>query len=302
MTERYLIEQISNDVLLRGRRIRDGAVEKYTIEFAGRPAFLKIERESVGLTGLQRGHACMEKIGAELAIAMGLPTATYEFCQLEDSRRAILSPDFIGQTNGTRNREQTGLALMDSCFGRSQYGYTIANIFAVFDRLKIGFPAVYRPPAEIVTPRQLFVGYLLHDYLIDNPDRHARNWGVQSDELGQGALLPNFDYGEALPDYPLSSEPLRCQVFAERIAESRTCAIKNEGGGLLTMDGMVREIARVEPVALSYWCDQIQGIGSARIAEIVDRIPGGLDNAYRLEFVKMFINCTALRLAKMLRK
>jgi hypothetical protein len=296
MTEKYPIEQISNDVLQRGRRIRDGAVEKYVVEFAGQPAFLKIERESDGLTGLQRRHACMEKIGAELAISMGLPTATYEFCQIEDGRRAILSPDFVGQTNGTRNREQTGLALMDRCFGRGEYVYTIANIFAVFDRLKIGFPAVYRPPAEILTPRQLFVGYLLHDYLIDNPDRHARNWGVQNDELGQSALLPNFDYGEALPDYPLSSDPLRCLVFAERVAEGRTCAIKNEGGGLLTMDGMVREIARVEPVALSYWCDQIQEIGSARIAEIVDQIPEGLDDAYWLEFAKVFVNSTAQRL------
>jgi hypothetical protein len=293
MTEKYPIKQISNDVLRRGRRIRDGAVEKYVVEFAGQPAFLKIERESDGLTGLQRRHACMEKIGAELAIMMGLPTATYEFCQLEDGRRAILSPDFMVQTNGTRNREQTGLALMDRCFGRGQYVYTIANIFAVFDQLKIGFPAVYKPPAEILTPHQLFVGYLLHDYLIDNPDRHARNWGVQSNELGQSELLPNFDYGEALPDYPLSSDPVRCRVFAERIAEGRTCAIKDEGGGLLTMDGMVQEIARVELVALSHWCDRIQEIGSARIAEIVDRIPEGLDDAYRLEFAKVFVNSTA---------
>jgi hypothetical protein len=161
MSEKYQIITVTRRTLSESERFQGGAEEKYKISWRqtdltrAQIAIFKIDNEPSELS-----RVWIEKLGAELAIAMGLPTATYEMCQTEQDLRAILSPSYMK----LEGQERSGMMLMQEVLTDRERIYTIENVLAVFDRIDIGLPSGYNSPPEISTAKDLFVGYLLHDY------------------------------------------------------------------------------------------------------------------------------------------
>jgi hypothetical protein len=295
MSEKYQIITVSLKTLSESERYQGGAEEKYKIPWSQTDltceqiAIFKIDNEPSELS-----RVWIEKLGAELAIAMGLPTATYEMCKTEQDLRAILSPSYMK----LEGQERSGMMLMQEVLADNERLYTIENVLAVFNRLDIGLPSGYNAPSEISTAKDLFVGYLLHDYWIDNPDRHDRNWGIQVDLNGNKELLPNYDYGRALVDFPLTNN--RFEIFAERLGEVRTCAFVNNGGDKIKMDEMVQILAKVNSDATKYWSERIAQVGQKELDAIFDRFPPNSASPERIAFAKIFIDYNSLRLQQLI--
>jgi hypothetical protein len=285
MSKPYNIQTIPDRVLRDEFRYQGGAELKYKIPWQRQDAtkepmaIFKVDREPK-----DRNIVWVEKFGEEIATAMGLPTANYLMCRTEDDRVGILSPSFM-QIGA---RERPAMVIMQKVLNSDERSYTIENAFKVFDRTSIELPSDYNPPPEIKTAKDLLVGYLIHDYYIDNPDRHDRNWGIQIDLVsGRQELLPNYDYGRALTDFPVTSS--RMEVFAERLAEGRTCAFINDRGYKIGMDEMVRQLKEISPAATKYWCRKIDNISAVQIGKILDRFPPDLIRSERKEFTQILL-------------
>jgi hypothetical protein len=252
MPEEYLISTIAQTILNRAIRFQSGAEQKYKIPWSQADpnreqlAIFKIDNEP-----LEISRVWIEKLAGELAIAIGLPTATYYMCETEDNRRGIASPSYL--RNG--GVEQPGIVLMQEVFETNSVLYTVENALTIFDRLDINLPSGYTPPPEINTAKDLFIGYLFHSYWIDDPDFHNRNWGIQTNPNGERELLPNYDYGRALVDFPIVNN--RLEIFAERLAGTRTCAFVNNDGKEIKMDEMVAILSQISPIATQYWSERI---------------------------------------------
>jgi hypothetical protein len=294
MSEQYQIITVSLKTLSESERYQGGAEEKYKIPWSQTDltreqiAIFKIDNEPSKLS-----RVWIEKLGAELAIAMGLPTATYEMCQTEQDLQAILSPSYMK----LEAQERSGMMLMQEVLADDERLYTIENVLAVFDRLDIVLPSGHNAPSEISTAEDLFVGYLLHDYWIDNPDRHDRNWGIQVDLNGNKELLPNYDYGRALVDFPLTNN--RFEIFAERLGQVRTCTFVNNSGNKIRMDEMVQILVKVNPGATKYWIERIAQVGQERLNAIFDCFPANSASPARIEFAKVFVNYNSAALLRL---
>ena len=295
MSEQYSITNITKKTLAKSERFDSGAEQKYKIPWTQvdpnreQLAIFKIDTEPS-----QVSRVWIEKLAGELAIAMGLPTATYEMCETEDNQRGIASPSYL--KNG--GVEQPGIVLMQEAFETNSVLYTVENALAVFDLLDIKLPSGYTPPPEIRTAKDLFIGYLLHSYWIDDPDFHARNWGTQTNLNGDRELLPNYDYGRALVDFPIVNN--RLEIFAERLAATRTCAFVNNDGKEIKMDEMVAILERISPITTQYWSEQIAQASAEQLNPICDLFPLGWGSPERIDFARVFINYNSQRLEQLI--
>jgi tetratricopeptide (TPR) repeat protein len=294
MPEEYLIITLTEQTIKSGKAFESGAEQKYKIPWTQVDADLeqlavfKIDNEPS-----QISRVWIEKLAGELAVAMGLPTATYEMCKTDDNRRGIASPSYL--RNGAV--EQPGIALMQEVFETNSVLYTVENALTVFDRLDISLPSSYTSPSEIGTAKDLFIGYLLHSYWIDDPDFHNRNWGIQTNPNGERELLPNYDYGRALVDFPIINN--RLEIFAERLAGTRTCAFVNNDGKEIKMDEMVAILKRISPATTQYWSERIAQASAERLNPICDLFPFGWMSPDRMDFARVFINYNSRRLEQL---
>jgi hypothetical protein len=115
--------------------------------------------------------------------------------QISDGRKSILSPNYLPRSWD----ELSGRNCLDERFGIGDYCYSIENVLNTIDSLNLVLPEFPVLPDQIQSSSDLFAGYLLFDYSIDNFDRHYENWGIQIDNVsGQKQLLPNYDNGLGL--------------------------------------------------------------------------------------------------------
>jgi hypothetical protein len=295
MPEEYRLVTLTKKTLDRSIKFQSGAEQKYKIPWTQ----VDSEREQLAIFKIDNearevSRVWIEKLGGELADIMGLPTATYYMCETEDKRRGIASPSYLK----LGALEQPGILLMQEAFETDSVLYTVENALTVFDRLEIGLPSSYTPPPEISTAKDLFIGYLLHSYWIDDPDFHSRNWGVQIAPSGNRELLPNYDYGRALVDFPVVNN--RLEIFAERLAGTRTCAFINNEGKEIKMDEMAEILTQISPNAVRYWSDRIAQVDREQLTTILNRFPRDWANLERVEFAQVFIDYNGRRLQKII--
>lgn len=149
-----------------------GNKEKYWFRLEDRRYLFKIGRPGTG-------ENWAEKIAAELADALGLPHADYDFA-IWGGRKGVWTPSM--------EPEDARLILGNELLASIHTGYprheirrvrehTLGRIHALLSRTKITAPLDWpSPTAGIVTAYDVFVGYLLFDAWIANQDRHHENW------------------------------------------------------------------------------------------------------------------------------
>lgn len=163
------------------------------------PAWLFKEVRAKWVHGQRRvfGEDWSEKVVAELARVLGVPTAQVELA-ISGATRGVVSPTFV------RPREQSFIPGNELLAGHDPSypvaetgqvpGYTLDAVRAVLEP--------YRPPEALLPDLEdgfsAFTGYLVLDALVANTDRHHENWGV-IETLGKPArLAPSYDHGTSL--------------------------------------------------------------------------------------------------------
>lgn len=241
-----------------------GAVEKYWIEVPeiGR-CLLKLEEPTTN-------GAWVEKITSEVAKVIGIPTATYELVRLSDGRKGILSPNYL-----SRNCDEiTGKQCLEDCLGVGNYRYSVETVIDTIDSLDLVLPKFTPLPLQIQSSSDLFVGYLLFDYLVDNFDRHYENWGIEIDNVsGQKQLLPNYDNGLGLGFLMFEEEA--AQVDPASYVLNQASAFQKSQGRSLPMVELLAEVITLKPEAAQAWSERIRAIEPEFIIELFQRIPAG---------------------------
>ncbi len=206
-----------------------------------------------------------EKIASELAASIGIPTATYEFGELADGQKVILSPSYLHENWVERSGK---LCLIDE----RQNLYTIENVLNTIDLLDLELPDLNLPP-NIKSSSDLFTSYLLFDYLIANGDRHSKNWGIQIDPLsGQSELLPLYDCGFSMR---FANSRNQGSEYLRWYTEDLETAFVSETNFPIQMRTIVKKLELLKPDAVRAWRARIRAIEREFIVGLFARIPDG---------------------------
>jgi HipA-like C-terminal domain len=206
-----------------------------------------------------------EKIASELAASIGIPTATYEFGELADGQKVILSPSYLHENWAERSGK---LCLIDD----GQNLYTIENVLNTIDRRNLVLPDLSLPP-NIKSSSDLFTGYLLFDYLIANGDRHSKNWGIQIDPLsGREELLPLYDCGFSMR---FANSRNQGAEYLRWYTEDLETAFVSETNFPMQMRTIVKKLRQLKPDAVIAWREKIEAIEREFIVGLFARIPDG---------------------------
>jgi hypothetical protein len=147
-----------------------------------------------------QGDDWAEKVAAELAKLIGLPTARVELARYQGGQGA-LSRDVTRRGKLTAGNELMW-AYDQSYPAEAKPGqvteYTLERIFESLAAAEVTAPHGFELPGQ--TAESVFAGYLLFDGWIANQDRHHGNWGIIEDLEGGAAptLAPSFDHASSL--------------------------------------------------------------------------------------------------------
>jgi hypothetical protein len=206
-----------------------------------------------------------EKIASELAASIGIPTATYEFGELADGQKVILSPSYLHENWAERSGK---LCLIDE----RQNLYTIENVLNTIDRRNLTLPDLILPP-NVKSSSDLFTGYLLFDYLIANGDRHSKNWGIQIDPLsGREELLPLYDGGFSMR---FANSRNQGAEYLRWYTEDLETAFVSETNFPMQMRTIVKKLRQLKPDAVTVWKEKIEAIEREFIVGLFAQIPDG---------------------------
>ena len=206
-----------------------------------------------------------EKIASELATSIGIPTATYEFGELADGQKVVISPTYLHENWTERSGK---LCLKDN----QQNLYTIENVLNTIDILNLELPDLNLPP-NIKSSSDLFTGYLLFDYLIANGDRHSKNWGIQTDLIsGRSELLPLYDCGFSMR---FANSRNQGAEYLRWYTEDLETAFVSETNFPIQMRTIAKKLRQIKPDAVRAWGEKIKVIDRELIVGLFARIPAG---------------------------
>ena len=206
-----------------------------------------------------------EKIASELAASIGIPTATYEFGELADGQKVILSPSYLHPNWAERSGK---LCLKDN----GQNLYTIENVLNIIDTRNLELPEISLP-SNIKSSSDLFTGYLLFDYLIANGDRHSKNWGIQTDLVSaRSELLPLYDCGFSMR---FANSRNQGSEYLRWYTEDLETAFVSETNFPIQMRTIAKKLRQLKPDAVRAWGERIREIDREFIIGLFAMIPDG---------------------------
>ena len=207
--------------------------------------------------------AWSEKISYEIAKLIKLPCARYELANYIDEEGkvlpAVISPSF-------RDRELryiNGDALLRNLYGSYQYSVNVCLKALV--ETKVGLPQNYSPDPNIKDGADLFVGYLILDYLIANNDRHSGNFEIGISDRGTKILAPVFDNGASF------ATDMGDIVYGNKTPREYLNNIVSMFG--VTVQKAFETAKSIRPQAAESWIKQLSQIEPAQFVEIFDRVP-----------------------------
>jgi hypothetical protein len=135
-------------------------------------------------------------------------------------------------------------------------------------------------PAGIESALDYFVGYVMLDAWIANPDRHHENWAAIWDGSAM-RLAPTFDHGAALARNLLDSDREERLTTKDRNRTVEMFAQKGRSGFFGSADDPkpleLREtfqaFGRAAPNAAKLWLQRLRLLNEGAICGIVERVP-----------------------------
>ncbi|MEW6378300.1 MAG: hypothetical protein AB1611_01700 [bacterium] len=147
------------------------------------------------------GENWAEKVACELAKLLNLPCAEYEFA-IWKGKEGVISPCFVPPDGRLVHGNEILAKLIESYPKKELYKvheYQLSTVLEVISREIPNLPLGYERGTIIQKPLELFVGYLMFDCWISNPDRHHENWGSVLDNTSKKMhLAPTYDHASGL--------------------------------------------------------------------------------------------------------
>lgn len=250
--------------------------------------------ETFGLTLFKEGRPgtgenWAERLAADLANAIGMPHAKYEFATYE-GRRGVLSRSLVDRNARVIHGNELLAAHVTDYIGVDPTRYRNANhtLRRVLAYLRASADALSAPygwptTERIRTPLDFFIGYLMFDAWIANQDRHDENWGILRLNTGNIHLSPSFDHGSSMarnePDdrrlVRLSTRdmPRHISTFV-RTARSALFphGLATDPPPLLTLDAF-EQAASQNPAAAEEWRERLAAVSHEEVQNFIALVP-----------------------------
>jgi len=228
-----------------------------------------------------------EKLACELCRLIGLPHVAYELAEEADSgvpgvicENCSLEPYSLVMGNQLLLKHDPNYPVDDT----SKYGvskHTVSAVTQVVAYLQ-NPPQIWLGglPETIGSALEIFIGYVLLDTWIANPDRHHQNWAAlrHDDEL---FLCPTYDHGAAMArgitdsnrsERLNTSDGNRTVASFAAKAKSAFYAASTDRKTLTTYDAW-QSFARYSPKAAETWLSQLAMIDQDIVEKLIARVP-----------------------------
>ncbi len=164
-------------------------------------------------------------------------------------------------------------------------------------------------PDGISTALEVFVGYVLLDAWIANPDRHHENWGVLQDSSQDRGLTlaPTFDQGAGFARNLLDSERLERMTTRDKNRSTPAFAAKGrsaffgsitDGKPLLLM-GAFRLFSKKSPRAATIWRERLRAVSEAEVSSILHSVPADRMSDVCRQFTQELLKINRQRLLEL---
>ncbi|SDG12024.1 HipA domain-containing protein [Pseudonocardia oroxyli] len=228
--------------------------------------------------GHRQGGDWSEKIVAELAREVGLPSAEVELA-VRHGRAGSLSrnvaPDGWALLDGVVLMSAADPSYVGGMRLRGRPGHSLAAIARALD----GCLASPGGPTEL-TGMEVFAGYLMLDAWVANQDRHDRNWAVLADS-GRSTLrlAPSYDHtsslGFNLTDAARLHHITEAELLRRFAGRGRAVEFEHVAGEKVPtlVEHAARALGGVGERARARWLTALDRVEDETVARIIGRVP-----------------------------
>lgn len=250
------------------------------------------------------GENWSEKATSELAKLLGLSCAEYEFAIWKE-KEGVISKLFVPQ-NGRLVHGNEVLEKVIKDYPKNKFykvrDYNISTTLAIIKGVP-ELPLGYEKNKTIQNPIDLFVGYLMFDCWISNPDRHHENWGFVLDIINKTIhLAPTYDHASGLGcrvsdkerNERLTTNDKRYSI--ETFVGKTKSAFYDKGLKQLKTIEVFLVAAKQNRKAAEFWLNKLESISQAEIKNIFTKIPNKLISGPAIDFALAILEANKKRL------
>lgn len=279
-----------------------GTKQKFWFRSNGIPWLFKVGRPGTG-------ENWSEKVTCELAKLLSLPCAHYEFARWKEYD-GVATPKFVPDDIPLILGNQVLTRIANELRSSNPYKaseYTVATACGLVEGLAPRYTRLSREEVTTeMTPLQYFVGYLMFDCWIGNPDRHDENWGFTITSSTSVELAPTFDHASGL-GVRETLETKRARLLTKDqgysvesyVEKARTPFYGDAGKRLLTLD-VVRELLDRYPDWVCFWVKQLNTVDAQSITTIFARLPEGKVDLADIDFAIKMLEANRRRMESLL--
>lgn len=261
--------------------------EHYAIEYLGTKEkfwFKKDRQEIKQLFKIGRqntGENWVEVVVAEICQLLDIPHAQYSFAKNWEDKLGTVTQTFVPDGGRLVHGNEILAKLHNTDYPMKKLyqvkEYVLNTILAFMKQDSIQVPLGYKN-VDSLSASDMFVGYLMLDCLISNPDRHHENWGVISHEE-KTYLAPTYDHASGLgcreSDHNkkkrLETKDVKFQV-SHFVTKAKTPFYTKNGLKIDTLQAFASAGIHNKK-AMKYWLEKLENLVLEDIREVFDRIP-----------------------------
>lgn len=253
------------------------------------------------------GENWSEKVTSEIAQTLGLPCAQYDFAIWGD-KQGVTSPIFVPENGRLVHGNELLAKIIKDYPEKPTYHireYRISTVVAALQIFKERtlLPMGYVGNDVIKKPLDVFIGYLMFDCLISNPDRHHENWGFVVDYVGKKVYLaPTYDHASGLGCRVSDDEIKRRRETTDNrytveafVAKAKSAFSFKDGKRISPLMAFIYAAKKNVDAAI-YWLDKIEKLSLASIVDIFNEVPMHLITKDSILFAVDILNANRLRL------
>ncbi|MEN6489047.1 MAG: phosphatidylinositol kinase [Smithella sp.] len=251
------------------------------------------------------GENWAEKVTCELAKLISLPCADYEFA-IWRGKEGVLSPFFL-PTNAILIHGNEILVRIEKNYPQNKSykvrEHKLSTVLAIIKSKICQLPIGYEDDDIIRRPLDLFMGYLMFDCWVSNPDRHHENWGFVFDVSNKTLhLAPTYDHAsglgcrvsdkERLDRLKTNDKRYNIDAFVSRI---KSAFYDSNLQQLKTIDAF-HFAAKYNSNAAQYWLNKLKNISQNEIENIFKKVPVHLISHEACKFALAILEANKKRL------
>lgn len=222
------------------------------------------------------GEDWSEKVAAEIAGLLGIPSASVNLAQWQ-GRRGILTPNFVPKRGQLHHGNELLCGTIADYPRDEQWRVPQHTVEAALNALSRQSDLAPCPGSSASCWEEDFLGYLFLDALIGNSDRHHENWAIIRHTAGQ-YLAPTYDHASSL-GRELTDDKRLARLNASDINQTVEAYVERCRSGFYDEGKTVSpriafmKGAKQHLLIAKSWVERLRGLDFAKVVAVLERVP-----------------------------